>query len=500
MPRFIQTPDGLRTGSEIRAQAKLNNKIAAAKADAAIAAAKVSAQAATDRYADGRRHVTDEAKNARRDAARARVTARLHTVGQRLADDRPLLAALVVAGVCLVATFAGQIMVYKDLNWHGYGWLAYLLPVIVEGTTWSQAIYASYAATHKPPLPYARHIRVMWLAAGWAAGSNTWHFSHVLGDTLTGAILGGASLVGPFVWHRYVNLTRDSHSGRTAAQIKAALLQRIYHPRLSARTTALWAELGGNVSRDRCWQAVWVRHHGHTPGAIPGNRMVTARNRWLFRKLFGRVVNPALQVRVTTTTATRPQPPATRAVGSSTGPVDDPTATGATATMQPATVVDGPTQLPPGIDATTPDVDLFDALEQLNWDVPSSVADGFPQPEDTLNGGATATLEPRRTPRPEQVANPDATDTATSGATARNPGNRNPQPQPRNRPQPPATPGQAQPAQLVAEYYRDQVANGCPPADVNAQAAADYAASRGAGCTRQAASKQLNKLRTEADQ
>jgi hypothetical protein len=248
-----------------------------------------------DVYAEEKAERAESRKAGATRQAREALSRRLRAFRTRLDNDRPLLAALIVSGLSLIATIAGQLMVYTSLNWHGYAALAYILPFIVEGATWSFAIYSQWLATRPWPLPYAKYTRLMWLFAAYAATANTYHVSHTLRDVVTGALLGGASLVGPFVWHSYITLTRTARSGRSAAQIRAALLQRLFNPLLSLRTAKLWAAAGGAMTRDQAWLLVYRNVHGHFPGQHSTTRQVTARNQWLWvmvRPFVGRVINP----------------------------------------------------------------------------------------------------------------------------------------------------------------------------------------------------------------
>lgn len=398
--------------------------------------------------------------------ARAALAARLRAFRTRLDNDRPLLAALIVSGLCLVTTIAGQIMVYESLDWHGWSWIGDLLPFIVEGATWTFGIFAAWLASRTQPLPYGRYIRLMWLFAAYAAGSNTWHFARDLHDPITGALLGGASIVGPFIWHSYVTLTKLARSGRSAAQIRAGLLQRIYHPVLSARTTSLWSAANAAMTRDMAWRITWEHAKGAAPGMLPDRRVMPVRNAWLFRMIFGRVaVTPTW---VPAATPPQPQPATSNPVPATRNQVEQPDS------------------------AATHDTDNLGIAEEITdylrmWNA---------TPDATSGGGATATLERPNPTSSDLVAPPTATRSAPTAATESNQvaGNSLPQPQPA------ATERTATASDLVARYYRNQVASGVAPVDVNATHAAAYAADAGLRCSRQGAAKVIRKLREQASE
>jgi Protein of unknown function (DUF2637) len=386
------------------------------------------------------------------------ITRRSRAFRTMIAEDRPLLAALVVAGLCLVTTIGGQIMVYTSLDWHGWGWIAFALPLIVEGATWSFAIFAAYLAGKR--LPYGRYTRLMWVFAAYAAGSNTYHFARDLHDSLTGALLGGASIVGPFVWHSYITLSRLTHAGRTAAQIRAALLQRVYHPILSARTTSLWSAGNATMTRDMAWRLIWEQAKGRPPGMFPTNRALPKRNRTLFRILFGSVST------IGSDTMTAALAEALR------NPITATPRNPAQPSSEVAAQPDDQVAQPPSDEGATP---LADEVAQYleRWSA---------TPDATFGNSATATLELQDNPSSPEVAQPNATSAQPLPdrlrATQSNPGC--------------ATPATA--ADWVAQYYRNQVALGVAPADISATAAADYATRQGLRCSRQAAAKKIKQL------
>jgi hypothetical protein len=246
---------------------------------------------AEDAYVEEKSGRAEAAKEAKTAAARAAVKARWRAFRERLANDRPLLAAVVMSGVCLVVEFVGQLMFYGDLNWPRILlFMPVLLSTIVTGATWTFAINADYLTSKG--LSGAADIRKMWYWSGAAAVTNGYHGVVVLGELSVGIVLGSASLVGPYIWHRYVTLQKVAKSGRTAEQIRAALLRRLFHPFLWRRATDLWAAADGAMSTSAAWRLTWVQAKGGAPGALPPRALTPARNRWLFRLVFGRVVTP----------------------------------------------------------------------------------------------------------------------------------------------------------------------------------------------------------------
>jgi hypothetical protein len=247
---------------------------------------------AEDAYAEEKLARVEAAKESKASAAREAVRARWRAFRERLADDRPLLAAIVMSGVCLVVEFVGQLMFYGDLPWNDMLlFMPVMLAIIVTGATWTFAVNAAYLTSRG--LSGAADIRKMWYWATTAAVMNGYHGIVVLHEISVGIVLGSASLVGPYIWHRYVSLTKVAKSGRTAEQIRAALLRRLFHPILWRRAVDLWAAADGAMTASAAWRITWTQVKGAAPGAPPAASVTPARNQWLFRVVFGRVMNPA---------------------------------------------------------------------------------------------------------------------------------------------------------------------------------------------------------------
>lgn len=433
---------------------------------------------ARDEYEEQKAARADAVKESKASTARNAVRARWRAIRERLADDRPLLAAVVMSGVCLVVEFVGQLMFYGDLKWPTFLlFMPVLLSVIVTGATWTFAINADYLTSKG--LSGAADIRKMWYWSTAAALTNGYHGVVVLKEVSVGIVLGSASLVGPYIWHRYVTLKKVAKSGRTAEQIRAALLRRLLHPVLWKRTADLWASADGALSQTDAWRIVWLRSKGAAPGMPSEGELSPARNRWLFRLVFGRVVNPMLRVTVTAT-------PDAEEVA----PTDRPQPRAVARVAQPGKTI---------WKGWLTDDNLAARLDAWAAEFGSTAT-------ATPDGGATATPAEPETPSSGPVAQP--------GGPVADKRDRNPEPtrsvaQPRGKlpasPQPHVAHGEgAQPgtgatpstaAGWVEQYFRQQVAAGVNPRQVSATEAAKYAASNGYECSRQNAAKAIAKLR-----
>lgn len=428
-----------------------------------------------------------------------------------LAERRPFLSSLVMAISCGVVALAGQVMFYWSLPWPLFVLkllMVVMLPVIVEGGQWTSAIHAEYLASKG--LPFHKDVRRMWLFSFLAAAMNGYHGAVGLKDNLTGIALGSASVLGPFLWHRYVKIREDIHEvekkGITPDAVKARRKQTLHHPWLKLSANRLWAAAGGHMTSEMAWRITWERKYGAAPGMARRDELVPARMGWLFRLIFGRVVNPALIVNVSTTTtatavrldrddATReavaerlPQPSAT----------DLPALPATPATGQPATP--GET-IPEGWAedvgaylaawSATPDATATPNATATTATLDKGSSDGVAQPPATLDATPETPVEQPATRNPQPVteqvaATPEATSGATPDKIDGNP--------PGNHEGNPSEGSATKAADWVAVYFRNAVAGGAEPENVSATEAAKYAAGNGCPVTRQGARKTLDRL------
>lgn len=433
---------------------------------------------AEDAYAEEKTARAEAAKESKTAAARAAVRARWRAFRERLADDRPLLAATVMSGVCLTVEFVGQLMFYGALKWPPFLlFMPVLLSVIVTGATWTFAVNADYLTSKG--LSGAADIRKMWYWSTAAAVTNGYHGVVVLGELSVGLVLGSASLVGPYIWHRYVTLKKVAKSGRSAEQIRAALLRRLLHPVLWKRTADLWAAADGGLTQTDAWRIVWLRAKGAAPGMPSAAELTPARNQWLFRLVFGRVVNPTLRVGVT---ATRD--------AEEVAPTDRPQPRAVARVAQPGVTT---------WKGWLTDAEVAKALVAWEAEFASTAT-------ATSDGPATATPDEQQGRSSEQVAqpgNPHPTkperNPASSRQAAQPAGSQPPSAQPETGPRegahPAATATPATAAGWVEQYYRNQVADGVNPRRVSPTDAAEYAKDNGFPCSRQNAAKAIRKLR-----
>lgn len=215
----------------------------------------------------------------------------------RIFRARFCVVAMIIA-FCGFWEITGQQMFFAAMkNWPAdFEYARDLAPFLVPSISWGFGLYAMFNA--KRGLPHQKLTTVMWASAILATVMNTWHAFALLKDWGFPVFLGGASIVGPLAFHWYVTQASDESSGKSAVEIAMAVANRIHHPFLSKRANEMWAASLGTVSHTEAWLRVYHQAKGHLPGKVPTDRIVTFRNRWLFRRLFGRVVNPLVAVTI----------------------------------------------------------------------------------------------------------------------------------------------------------------------------------------------------------
>lgn len=148
--------------------------------------------------------------------------------------------------VALLTLLAGAVIVVTQLNFYrdipgltievvGHKIIVWpLIPVMVEGFTWTFGAMATHAVRTKTG-GAGKYIRWMWFFATIAATVNVYHNVRTTHDILTGVVLGGASIAAPFLWHSYVGMTSAIVEHRSVEDVKLAAKRRLQHPRLSWR-------------------------------------------------------------------------------------------------------------------------------------------------------------------------------------------------------------------------------------------------------------------------
>lgn len=248
-----------------------------------------------DAYTEGQaEHAQEKKRNRWRDWWTRRAEGG-RALARAIAGNLPLASALIAVVLCGIAEIAGQWMFYGNLTWPaGSDWLATILPFVLPAISWHYALSARWRAANG--LPHAAKTRRMWMATIIAAGLNTYNGVSILHNLDAGVLLGLVSIAGPAVWHAVVIDTKDRASGLDVTQIITTLSNRLHHPILSWRANELWSASKGRVTPDMAWLMVYRRAKGHFPGQQPTAQILTHRNQWLFRIVFGRVLNPLIVV------------------------------------------------------------------------------------------------------------------------------------------------------------------------------------------------------------
>jgi hypothetical protein len=153
------------------------------------------------------------------------------------------------------------------------GFLAPLLPVALEGGVLYTARLALEAIDAGKPA--GKYRAATWVQAGVAAGMNYWH-----GETpQVGVAFALTSLLGIVMLELTVALRKHKAGGRSAAEIRKALVRRLRYPVLSAQAAAIGAARG--LDAEEAWRAAWVDRYGIGPDS-------TRRERRTARKILAR--------------------------------------------------------------------------------------------------------------------------------------------------------------------------------------------------------------------
>lgn len=259
-----------------RITAQANAEEARAKAEAIRAQTQLAAELADDDRQERRRQAADQRRQERREQ-RAQWRAEL---AKKIRGNGGQVIPLVAVGSPAVIAWRGQYEFAREVM--DLGRLSVLLPVAVEGSVLYMAFLAHRAieATVSP----ARYRVMTWLLAAVAAGLNCWHGLTQAGHSLdeltasdlqVGVSLGLTSLLGIGLLElttAFRSIKSRVESGRSAEEIRRALVRRFRYPRLSMSAAALAAARG--ITPEEAWRAAWIERYGLGPEASRRERLV----------------------------------------------------------------------------------------------------------------------------------------------------------------------------------------------------------------------------------
>lgn len=297
-PRFVELPNGKTiTYKAFRQREKIENKKLAARTKKELAHVDLDITKEQEAYVEEKTDKRESKKSQRWEGIKKRIAMRVQTAASRVANDLPLLFALICLAIFVPVTLAGQLMFFGALPWpNSFAWLRYPLAVSAEIGSWTMAVFAWSQAREKKP--YHVFTRLMWTFAGAAAVMNGYHGVHVLKEPSMVWALGTPSVIGPAIWHFYLFLKKSKLSNRNPLDLITERLNKIYHPFLMLRTNRLWAESKGRMSREQAWLEVFQQRFGHLPGQRQRSRQVTFRHNWLWR-LVRRITGPVMGQQIT---------------------------------------------------------------------------------------------------------------------------------------------------------------------------------------------------------
>lgn len=260
------TYEGRRQMDKVAASAAATKAAAEGRRTSALADIEISE--ARDKAAE-RNHLRKQAaktkkleeKAKRREKRAAARRARNERMAAAVGQPMPWVMTVVVTSIAFA--FPGQFSAVVDL---GVFWvLALLVPVFIEGATWAMAWLRKWAVENDKP---AKLYSVMtWLFASIAAGLNAWH--HADKPELA-VVFAASSLFGVGVFEIYLHSQMHRVGGRSAEEIRIALLRRIKHPRVVRRAAWLRTATIPPLSEADAWDRAWRQVHGAEPGVTKG--------------------------------------------------------------------------------------------------------------------------------------------------------------------------------------------------------------------------------------
>lgn len=202
-----------------------------------------------------------EEKAKRREKRSVARKARNERMAAAIGQPMPWVMTVVVTSIAFA--FPGQFSAVVDL---GVIWmLALLVPVFIEGATWAMAWLRKWAVENDKP---AKLYSVMtWTFASIAAALNAWH--HADKPELA-VVFAASSLFGVGVFEIYLHSQMHRVGGRSAEEIRIALLRRIKHPRVVRRAAWLRTATIPPLSEADAWERAWRQVHGAEPGVTKG--------------------------------------------------------------------------------------------------------------------------------------------------------------------------------------------------------------------------------------
>ncbi|MGW3154553.1 hypothetical protein [Streptomyces sp. NPDC001089] len=256
------TYEGRRQMDKVKARAAAVN--AEADGRRANALANLDISEARDKAAerrDLRRQAAKTKKVEEKGKLREKRSAARKARNERMAAavGHPLPWVLTVVVTSIAFAFPGQFSAVVGL---GVIWvLALMVPVFIEGATWAMAWLRKWAVDNNKPA--GLYTVMTWLFASVAAALNAWHHAD---KPQLAVVFAASSLFGVAVWEIYMHSQSHAAGGRSAEEIRIALLRRIKHRRVVRRAAWLRTATIPPLSEAEAWDRAWRQEHGAEPG------------------------------------------------------------------------------------------------------------------------------------------------------------------------------------------------------------------------------------------
>lgn len=242
-------------------QAEADKKRTAALTNIEIGEAREQARDRERRRREAAKTKALEEKNRRREKRAAARKARNERLAARIGEPLPWVLTVVAASVAVA--WPGQ---YAAVTGLGMVWfLALLVPLFIEGATWSMAWMTKWAIENRKPTSLYRAMT--WAFAVIAAGLNA---SHHISQPELAVTMALSSLVGVIVWEVYMHSQHHKAEGRSGEEIKLALQRRVKHRKVARQAAWLRTATVPPLQESEAWERAWRQVHGAEPGVTHG--------------------------------------------------------------------------------------------------------------------------------------------------------------------------------------------------------------------------------------
>lgn len=197
------------------------------------------------------------------------VKARRERERERTKRNRRWNVAAVVV-LCIIIEYGGQWLFFSDFLPDKFRALLYIAPLVVPTFSWGYGLDAFFRAKDKAP--YLKSMMVMWISAIAATVMIAVDLTIEFKNPGWAVFMGGASILGPFIFHLHVGSAADD-AHEISALDRAKLIARKWgnrfrHPIVWWGAVDLYHASMGAIAFEKAWLMVYRQKKGHLPGEL----------------------------------------------------------------------------------------------------------------------------------------------------------------------------------------------------------------------------------------